>query len=137
MNRIRNELIKENPDDPERPTTYVPLQYRFPEGESFKHAELKWVDYDAMSSFPVEDPELARRLRDVSAAFFVELDGASFGRCDLRVDGEGTPYMLEINSNCGIYYPPDEPGGADECLLHDPAGHEGFTRQLVAAALRR
>ncbi len=44
---------------------------------------------------------------------------------------------LEINANCGIYYPPDEPGSADQCLAYDPAGHEGFTRQLVAAALRR
>ena len=35
------------------------------------------------------------------------------------------------------YYPPDEPGSADQCLAYDPAGHEGFTRQLVAAALRR
>jgi len=130
-------LVAENPDDPERPTTYTPLQYRFPEGESFKHAQIKWVDYDAMSSFPVEDPELAQRLRDVSAAFFVELDGASFGRCDLRVDSAGTPYMLEINPNCGVYYPETDPGSADLCLRHDSAGHEGFTRQIVAAAFAR
>jgi len=130
-------LVAENPEDPERPTTYVPLQVRFPEGESFKHARIKWVDYDAMSSFPVEDPALAQRLRDVSAAFFVELRGASFGRCDLRVDADGTPFMLEINPNCGVYYPETDPGSADLCLRHDPAGHEGFTRQIVAAAFAR
>ena len=28
-------------------------------------------------------------------------------------------------------------GGADLCLSFDPAGHEGFTRQLVDAALAR
>ncbi len=44
---------------------------------------------------------------------------------------------LEINANCGIYYPSDEPGSADQCLAYDPAGHEAFTRQLVAAALKR
>ena len=130
-------LVAENPDDPDRPTTYTPLQYRFPEGESFKHARIKWVDFDAMSSFPVEDPVLDARLRDVSARFFRELRGASFGRCDLRVDAEGTPFMLEINPNCGVYYPPTAPGSADLCLASDPAGHEGFTRQLVAAAFRR
>jgi D-alanine-D-alanine ligase-like ATP-grasp enzyme len=81
--------------------TYTPMQYRFPDGESFKHAELKWVDYDKMSAFPVGDPDLDARLRDASARFFVALKGASFGRCDLRVDRSGTPYMLEINPNCG------------------------------------
>ena len=130
-------LVAENPDDPARPRTYTPMQYRFPQGESFKHADMKWVDYDALSSFPVEDPDLDARLRDVSARFFVALNGASFGRCDLRVDRAGTPYMLEINPNCGVYYPATDPGSADLCLVRDPAGHEGFTRQLIEAALRR
>ena len=130
-------LVAENPNDPQCPTTYAPVQYRFPEGERFKHADMKWVDYDALSSFPVEDLALAERLRDVSARFFVALQGSSFGRCDLRVDADGTPYMLEINPNCGVYYPPSDPGSADICLRHDPAGHEGFTRQLVDAAFAR
>jgi D-alanine-D-alanine ligase len=130
-------LVAENPEDPLRPKTYTPMQYRFPEGESFKHTAMKWVDYDRLSSFPVEDPELEARLRDVSARFFVALHGASFGRCDLRVDAAGTPFMLEINPNCGVYYPPTDPGSADLCLARDPAGHEGFTRRIVGAALRR
>jgi D-alanine-D-alanine ligase len=130
-------LVAENPDDPFRPTTYTPIEYRFPEGESFKHTDMKWVDYGGMAAGPVEDPALAARLRDISARLFVGLKGASFGRCDLRIDAAGRPYVLEINSNCGVYYPPEEPGGADLCLAHDPAGHEGFTRQIVAAALRR
>ncbi len=130
-------LVAENPEDPLRPTTYTPIEYRFPEGESFKHTDMKWVDYDGMAAGPVGDPGLAAQLRDISARLFVGLKGASFGRCDLRVDAAGRPFVLEINSNCGVYYPPEEPGGADLCLAHDPAGHEGFTRQIVAAALRR
>ena len=130
-------LVAENPADPWHPKTYMPMQYRFPEGESFKHAKMKWVDYDRLSSFPVADPVLEAELRDVAARFFIALDGASFGRCDLRVSRDGTPYMLEINPNCGVYYPPTDPGSADLCLLRDPEGHEGFTRQLVAAALNR
>ena len=130
-------LVAENPDDALHPTTYLPMQYRFPEGESFKHAGVKWIDYDALGCFPVDDPVLAARLRRESARFFVGLKGASFGRCDIRVDAEGTPFMLEINPNCGVYYPPSDPGSADLCLLQDPAGHEGFTRQIVRAALER
>ncbi|MDC0347504.1 D-alanine--D-alanine ligase [Planctomycetota bacterium] len=130
-------LVAENPDDPGHPITYTPAQYRFPKGESFKHSDLKWVEYEGLSSFPVPDPILAARLRDESARFFVELKGASFGRCDIRVAPDGTTYMLEINANCGIYYPEADWGSADICLSLDPAGHEGFTRQLVAAALAR
>jgi D-alanine-D-alanine ligase len=130
-------LVAENPEDPERPTTYTPIRYRFPPGESFKHSKLKWTDYDGLECAPVADETLARRLRDEAARFFAALGGTSFGRCDVRVDSEGTPYMLEINPNCGVYYPASDPGTADIILAHDPAGHEGFTRQIVAAALGR
>jgi len=130
-------LVAENPDDPARPTTYQPIQYRFPPGEAFKHYQLKWVNYGGLEAFPVQDPALDARLRDVSARFFVGMRGASYGRCDIRVDASGTPFMLEINPNCGVFYPPTDPGSADLALAHDPAGHEGFTRQLVAAALAR
>ena len=130
-------LVAENPEDPARPITYTPAQYEFPKGEEFKHADVKWVIYEGLKSFPVKDPVLAARLRDECARFFVALKAASFGRCDLRVSKDGTPYMLEINANCGIYYPPADYGAADICLSLDPAGHEGFTRQLVAAAFAR
>jgi len=130
-------LVAERPEDPARPFTYAPIQYRFPARESFKHEELKWVEYDALSCHPVEDPVLADRLRDESARFFAALGAASFARCDIRVDRAGTPFMLEINPNCGVFYPPTDPGSADLCLLHDPAGHEGFARRLVAAAQAR
>ncbi|MFO7609519.1 MAG: D-alanine--D-alanine ligase [Candidatus Krumholzibacteriia bacterium] len=130
-------LVAEHPHPGTAPTTFTPIQYRFPAGETFKHENLKWVDYDGLDAHPVEDPLLAARLRGISARFFTAVGGNSFARCDIRVDGTGQPWMLEINPNCGVYYPPDAAGSADLCLQHDPAGHEGFTRQLVAAALRR
>jgi D-alanine-D-alanine ligase len=130
-------LVAENPDDPGRPKTYTPMQYRFPDGETFKHSRMKWVEYATMAAFPVRDTALDARVRDVCARFFVALHGASFGRCDLRVDAGGTPYMLEINPNCGVYYLPKDAGSADLCLLHDPEGHAGFTRRLIEAAMRR
>ena len=130
-------LVAENPYDPARPRTYTPIQYRFPGRETFKHSRLKWVDYGRMAAFPVADRDLATRLRDDSARFFIALNGASFGRCDLRVDRDGTPFMLEINPNCGVYYPPENAGSADLCLLHDPEGHAGFTRRLIRAAMHR
>ena len=130
-------LVAENPRDPSNPIAYTPVQYQFPKGEEFKHEHLKWVDYEGMGTVPVTDPALAHRLRDECRRFFIELGGASFARCDLRVSLEGVPYMLEINANCGIYYPPADYGSADLCLTHDPAGHAGFTRNLVEAAFAR
>lgn len=130
-------LVSENPDHPARPWTYMPVQYRFPRGESFKHADMKWVDYDRLETVPVGDADLDERLRRDSAAFFSEIGAASFARCDMRVDRSGTIHMLEINPNCGVFYPPSDPGSADLCLSLDPGGHEAFTRRLVEAAMQR
>jgi D-alanine-D-alanine ligase-like ATP-grasp enzyme len=130
-------LVAENADDPSCPVTYQPVLYQFPEGETFKHYQLKWFDYHGLRAAPVEDPALEERLRHVAARMFAGLHGTGYGRCDLRIDRDGRPFMLEINPNCGVYYPPSDPGSADLCLLHDPAGHAGFTRQIVRAAHRR
>ena len=130
-------LVAENPDDLERPTAYVPIGYTFPEGETFKHYDLKWVDYHGLSARPCADPDLAERLKEASRRLFVGLGGAGYGRCDLRVDADGEVWMLEINPNCAIFYPPSDPGSADLILQHDPAGHRGFVEQILAAALAR
>lgn len=130
-------LVVENAEDPDDPIVYPPLRYRFPEGESFKHYDLKWVDYDGLESFPVEDEELARRIRTVSARFFRGIRGTSYGRCDMRIDDQGRIFMLEINPNCGLFYPPSAPASADLILMSHPGGHELFVRRVVAAALAR
>lgn len=130
-------LVAENPDDLANPVTYVPVEFTFPPGERFKHTNLKWKDYHSMKEVPVEDPELGERLRKASADFFLGMRGASFGRCDLRMDADGRLFMLEINPNCGVYYAESDPGSADLALLHDPAGHQGFTDLLLRAALAR
>jgi D-alanine-D-alanine ligase len=130
-------LVAENSDDQKSPKVYPPVQYEFPESETFKHADLKWVDFEKMETFPVPDEALADRLRDECAKFFVAMNQASFGRCDVRVDKDGTPFILEINSNCGVYYEPDAYGSADFCIALDPEGHVGFTKQLIAAAFAR
>jgi D-alanine-D-alanine ligase len=130
-------LVAENPDDRWKPTVYTPVRYVFPPGETFKHTGMKWVDYGAMACVPVEDPALDARLRDASARFFVALHGAGYGRCDLRVDAEGRAWMLEINANCGLYFTAADAGSADHCLMNDPAGHMGFTKQIVDVAFAR
>ena len=68
-------LVAENPCDPARPTTYTPIQYHFPAGESFKHEALKWIHWNDLKALPVEDPALAARLRDEATKFFIARSG--------------------------------------------------------------
>lgn len=130
-------LVVENPNDLYNPTVYAPVEFCFPEGESFKHFDLKWVDYRNMSCIPCNDPEIAERLEGISKKLFVGLNGSGYGRCDIRMDGDGELYMLEINPNCGVFYPEESPGSADFILLNDPAGHKGFVERIIKVALRR
>ena len=82
-------LVAEDPSRGRRPRAYTPIEYSFPEGESFKHEKLKWEDFAALEARPVQDPQLDRRLRRESCRLFTELDGSSYGRCDMRVDEDG------------------------------------------------
>lgn len=114
-----------------------PVEFLFPEGETFKHFDLKWKDYEAMETRTVSDPVLAVRLREMSALTFAALSGSGYGRCDIRMDAAGHLYLLEINPNCGVFYPEGQFGSADFILAHDAAGHRGFLRHLIACAQRR
>jgi D-alanine-D-alanine ligase len=53
------------------------------------------------------------------------------------MDASGTIHMLEINPNCGIFYPPHEPGSADFSLLNDPTNHEKFMKLIIRNAHNR
>jgi D-alanine-D-alanine ligase-like ATP-grasp enzyme len=130
-------LVSENPDDPENPITYVPVDIIFPSGESFKHTDMKWYRYEELQCNPVTEPGLSGRLRDMAAKLFRGLDGTGYGRCDIRMDAQGELYMLEINPQGAIFYPPEAPGMADSILRFDPRGHAGFVDLLFRAALAR
>ncbi len=130
-------LVSENPDDLENPVTYVPVEVVFPQGESFKHTDMKWYRYEELICNPVIDTDLSARLRDMSAKLFVGLRGTGYGRCDIRMDARGELFMLEINPQGAIFYPPEAPGMADFILRYDQRGHAGFVDLLFRAALAR
>ncbi len=130
-------LIAENPDDLSRPLTFKPVEFIFPEGESFKHYAMKWVDYEKMSVKPVDERRIEQTLREQTIRIFQTMNGNGYARCDYRMDASGTIYMLEINPNCGIFYPPAEPGSADFSLMNDPINHRKFMKLIVRAAQKR
>ena len=131
-------LITENPDDPNNPITFKPVEFIFPEGESFKHYNMKWVEYEKMNVAPVTDPRIEKVLRTQTTRLFKAMEGNGYARCDYRMAADGTIYMLEINPNCGIFYSPEEPGSADFSLIHDPVyNHQKFLKLIIRSALNR
>lgn len=130
-------LIAENPDNPKKPLTFTPVEFIFPEGESFKHYDMKWVDYEKMAVAVVSDTRINKTLREQTVRVFKELGGNGYARCDYRMDANGDIYMLEINPNCGIFYPPHEPGSADFSLLNDPIDHTKFMNLIIRNAQLR
>jgi len=131
-------LIAENPDDPNNPITFKPVEFIFPPGESFKHYNMKWVEYEQMSVAPVNDARIEKVLREYTTRLFKSMNGNGYARCDYRMDADGMIYMLEINPNCGIFYSPEEPGSADFSLIHDPVySHQKFLKLIIRAAQKR
>ncbi len=45
------------------------------------------------------EPELAERIRDVAMRAFRAVGGRGYGRVDMRLDEENSPYVLEVNCN--------------------------------------
>jgi D-alanine-D-alanine ligase-like ATP-grasp enzyme len=130
-------LVVENADNESRPFAYRPVEFRFPGDDSFKYFDLKWKDYEAMTCIQCEDDELAARLEDMSRKLFIGLNGAGYGRCDIRMNAAGELFMLEINPNCDVAYPLEEAGSADLILLYEPWGHSEFFEKVIKAALKR
>lgn len=130
-------LILENAENPSDPIAFGPVEFKFPAGESFKHENMKWVTYNEMKCVPVDQPDLAERLQEMSRKMFLGLNGSGYGRCDVRMSLDGELFMLEINPNAGMFYPPEDPGTADFILKYDPRGHKYFVENLFRAALAR
>ncbi len=130
-------LVAENPRDRDRPIVYPPVQYEFPAGDDFKTEDLKWVTYEGLGTSPVTNRRLNGELRRIGAALFVEMRAAGYARIDARLDAAGVPHVLEINANCGIFYPEGSYASADDCIALDPGGHPKFVRRLIAAAKAR
>lgn len=129
-------LVAENVDDPANPIAYLPVEFRFPAGETFKHFGVKWESYVDMKCVPVTDPALIERLKEMGRRAFLGVDGRSYGRCDIRMNAGGELFLLEVNPNCGLFYPPEAMGSADLALFNDERGHAHFAGAIIRAALQ-
>ncbi len=78
----------------------------FTKGHTFKSFDLKWIDFNTISWKACEDENLNQQLQEDSKKVFLAMDGVGYGRTDMRVTPDGRIYFLEINPNCGLFYPP-------------------------------
>ncbi|WP_293251811.1 SET domain-containing protein-lysine N-methyltransferase [Nannocystis sp.] len=132
-----NVLVAESIDDSGPPQVYAPVEVGFPAHESFLHFDLKWREYRHMAALPVTDAALAARLEQLGQRLFTASKGSGYCRLDVRMDADGRLFVLDINPNASLFYPPDQFGFADSSLAQDPAGHRGFLAHIMACALRR
>jgi D-alanine-D-alanine ligase len=137
VGREFNVFIVDNPDDLDNPFVYPPEELIFPEGDEFWHADVKW-DYSVPFEFrEVKDAALAARIKELGRRFYLALGCTGYGRCDLRMNEKGELYILEINPNGGILYPPEEYGPADYMILYDKDGYYGFFDRIFRSAIVR
>ena len=95
------------------PLVYEPVEFLFPQDETFKTEALKYEDFESMKAVPVTDPVISRKIKEICRAFFKGLEFESYARFDIRMNQDGELYMLEINSTPCLFYPPGEYGSAD------------------------
>jgi D-alanine-D-alanine ligase len=132
-----NVLVVDNPDDLSKPFAYPPAELIFPPGEEFWHTDVKW-DYNVPFDFQeVTDPSLIAKLHDTAVRMYLAMGIAGYGRCDIRMNGQGELFILEINPNPAIMLQPKEYGPADYMILYDPGGYKGFFDRIFKAAFVR
>ncbi len=121
----------------ENTQNFTPVEFLFPKGETFKHFDLKWKDYETMQCLACENFVLSAELQRIATLFFEAMNGIGYARVDIRMNEKNEIYILEINPNCSIYYSEAEAGSADFILLQKPNGHQEFTDLLLKIAMNR
>jgi len=117
--------------------TYKPVEYIFPEGDSFKTYALKTSALHPTANIPCNDPSLERALREASEKIFISGGCIGYGRLDFRVNKSGEVYFLEMNFTCSVFYEDGYEGSADYILKYDPAGKRGFLEQIINEGIAR
>ena len=90
-----------------------------------------------MNARQVADPALEERLKNLAQRVFAAMRGVGYSRLDVRMGPDGRLFLLDVNTSCGVFYPPGQYGSADLILSQDPAGQRGFLEHIITCALRR
>jgi D-alanine-D-alanine ligase len=101
--------------------------------------EAKWVessvDYQGTRPIPCHLPEpVAERVRQVALAAFAALELRDYGRVDVRLAADGTPWVIDVNPNCDLSR---EGAGFSRAAQAMGVSYEDLILRLLALAMRR
>ena len=130
-------LVAADPDHPQHPRTFRPVEFRFPPGEAFKTYDLKNEQFHPECNRPVDDATLEARLMQAARRVFAAYEGVGYCRMDMRLDQHGTINVLDANFTCSVFYPEGYYGTADYILKVDGCGPAGFLRHIVREGIAR
>jgi D-alanine-D-alanine ligase-like ATP-grasp enzyme len=116
---------------------YLPVEYKFPAGKSFKTYSLKTSELHPDCNLPCTDPVLHKELRTAAEKIFKGFSGVGYARMDFRVNSKGEIYFLEVNFTCSVFYSDGYEGSADFVLKFDGIGQSGFLKQIIAEGIAR
>ncbi|HPH26550.1 MAG TPA: D-alanine--D-alanine ligase [Pseudomonadota bacterium] len=99
----------------------------------------KWkpssIEYRGTVSGPVGalDKETRARIEEVALRSFEALAVCDYGRCDIRLSSDGTPYVLEVNANCDV----SDGAGYSRAGMYAGISYDQLVEQIVFAAIKR
>lgn len=73
------------------------------------------------------------RVEQVAQQCFEVLEVSDYGRCDMRLDEDGTPYVIEMNPNCDL----SETAGYSKAGHHANLSYDQLIEKIAIAALER
>lgn len=82
---------------------------------------------------PTIPPAIAARVRRVAASAFTAIGVRDYGRIDVRVDGDGKPWVVDVNPNCDL----SPTAGLTRAASAVGLNHTALVRLLVRYALKR
>jgi D-alanine-D-alanine ligase len=80
------------------------------------------------------DAELSRRVQDTARAAFDAIGIRDYGRVDIRLSADGTPFVIDVNPNCDLSA---TGGGFAKAARAAGLGYDDLTRHILTLALAR
>lgn len=118
-------------------TVFKPVEYIFPDGNTFKTYSLKTSELHPNANIPCNDGALEDELKKAAIQIFKSFNGVGYARLDFRVNDKKEVYFLEINFTCSVFYKDGYEGSADYILKHDGYGQANFLTHIINEGMHR
>ncbi len=124
-------------DDGKTVTVFKPVEYIFPQGNTFKTYALKTSELHPNANIPCNNKEIEAELKQAAAKIFKCFGGVGYARLDFRVNDKNEIFFLEINFTCSVFYTDGYQGSADYILNYDGYGQSAFLQHIIKEGIYR